>query len=274
MPNSIAVSNAQESLRALTTNFAMVPTSLVGSGYMSGITTYAALEIFAGSGESPSLSALSRATGLTRPTVRKARDWLVAEGYIQIDQLGNGRITTRYTLTGNVNPRGKEFLPQGANNFTPHVPATVTETSNSNSNSNSNSKKSTSNKVSNTPEWFAPLTTLEGYKNKNYEKTVVAIEQVCSNNGVQPSDVVREFLDYYPIGRVSRGWKEPVPALLRTLTVQVSKVQSKGKSIERMSSNAMTLEEEIEFQRDTGVRPSSVQADAIRAEWLKKYRAR
>jgi len=128
MPNSIAVSNAQESLRALTTNFAMVPTSLVGSGYMSGITTYAALEIFAGSGESPSLSALSRATGLTRPTVRKARDWLVAEGYIQIDQLGNGRITTRYTLTGGLYPRGKEFLPQGSNNFTPHVPVTVTVT--------------------------------------------------------------------------------------------------------------------------------------------------
>ena len=114
--------------------------------------------------------------------------------------------------------------------------------------------------------------TTQGLHRSGY--TIVAIEQVCSNNGVQPADVVREFLDYYPIGCASRGWKEPVPALLRTLTVQVSKVQSKGKGIERMSSNAMTLEEEIEFQRDTGIRPSSVQADAIRAEWLKKYRAR
>ena len=276
VPN-VAISNIKQRLHDLTANYAMVPSTLISSGYMSGIATYAALEMFAESGENASLSAIGRVTGLTRPTVRKARDWLVKEGYITIQVYGNGRTTTQYTLTGQVTPRGKEILPQGANNFTPHVPETVTETVTSNSNkvtSNSNKKTSNSKLVSITPDWFAPLTTLEGYKNKNYTKSIVAIEQVCSSRGVLPEDVVREFIDYYPIGCATRNWREPVPALLRTLNVQVAKLEGKGKSIDRTSSNSMTLEEELAFHRDTGIRPSSVQADAIRADWLKKYRGR
>ena len=276
VPN-VAISNIKQRLHDLTANYAMVPSSLISSGYMSGIATYAALEMFAESGENASLSAIGRVTSLTRPTVRKARDWLVKEGYITIQVHGNGRTTTQYTLTGQVTPRGKEILPQGANNFTPDVPETDTETVTSNSNkvtSNSNSKTSNSKLVSSTPDWFAPLTTLEGYKNKDYKKSIVAIEQVCSSRGVLPQDVVREFIDYYPIGRATRNWREPVPALIRTLNVQVSKLEGKGKSIDRTSSNSMTLEEELAFHRDTGIRPSSVQADAIRADWLKKYRGR
>ena len=276
VPN-VAISNIKQRLHDLTANYAMVPSTLISSGYMSGIATYAALEMFAESGENASLSAIGRVTGLTRPTVRKARDWLVKEGYITIQVYGNGRTTTQYTLTGQVTPRGKEILPQGANNFTPHVPETVTETVTSNSNkvtSNSNKKTSNSKLVSITPDWFAPLTTLDGYKIKNYTKSIVAIEQVCSSRGVLPEDVVREFIDYYPIGRATRNWREPVPALLRTLSVQVAKLEGKGKSIDRTSSNSMTLEEELAFHRDTGIRPSSVQADAIRADWLKKYRER
>ena len=290
---SIAVSDTKQTLQAISSRFAMLPAELISSQNPSAIATYAALDMIASTGSSPSLTNISKITGLSRPTIRRARDWLVEHGYIEVSATGTGRTPSRYTLLGirgkdslpqgeqivtTTPSRGNESLPQGENNVTPHVPETVTETSNSNSNSNSNgnsnSKKSNSNKVSNTPEWFSPLLTLEGYKNKNYAKTIVAIEQVCSNNGVQPLDVVREFIDYYPIARASRGWKEPVPALLRTLTVQVNKVQSKGKGIERMSANAMTLEEEIEFQRDTGIRPSSVQAVTIRADWLQKYRKR
>ena len=288
---SIAVSDTKQTLQAISNRFAMLPAELIRSQNPSAMATYAALDILSSTGDSASLTNISKITGLSRPTIRRARDWLVQNGFIEVSATGTGRTPSRYTLLGirgkdslpqgensftSNDDRGNNLLPQGENDVTPRVPETVTETSNSNSNSNSNStsKKSNSNKITNTPEWFAPLSTLKGYKNKDYQKTIVAIEQVCSNNGVQPVDVVREFLDYYPIGCASRGWKEPVPALLRTLTVQVGKVQSKGKSIERTSANAMTLEEEIEFQRDTGIRPSSVQADTIRADWLKKYRAR
>jgi hypothetical protein len=285
---SIAVSTAKETLQVIANKFAMLPAKLISSQNPSAMATYAALDIFASTGESPSLANISRVTGLARPTIRRARDWLVQNGYIEVAVTGTGRTPSRYTLLGMrgndslpqgeqiVTPsgiRGNDSLPQGEQIVTPPTPETDAETSNSNSNSNSNSIKSISNKVTNNaPQWFAPLTTLEGYKNRNYQKSIVAIEQICSNNGVQPTDVVQEFVDYYPIGHASRGWKDPVPALLRTLIVQVGKVQAKGKGTKRVSTNAMTLEEEIAFQRDTGIRPSSVQADTIRADWLKKYR--
>ena len=270
----LTISTAKEQLQALTSNYAMVPSALISSGNMPAIATYAALEMFASSGESASLSALSRVTGLARPTIRRARDWLVQKQYIVIEELGNGRKSTRYILGDGLYPRGNDPLPQGSLSVTPHVPETRDRNGNSNSNSNSNKKEVSSNskQVTNTPEWFKPLSTLEGYKNRDYQKSIVAIEQVCSQNGVTPEDVVREFLDYYPIGRASRGWKDPVPALLRTLQVQISKLQGKGKAVDRVSANAMTLEEEIEFQKSTGLRPSSVQADTVRADWLRQHR--
>jgi hypothetical protein len=73
----LTISTAKEQLQALTSNYAMVPSALISSGNMPAIATYAALEMFASSGESASLSALSRTTSLARPTVRRARQpWL------------------------------------------------------------------------------------------------------------------------------------------------------------------------------------------------------
>ena len=244
---SIAVSDTKQTLQAISSRFAMLPAELISSQNPSAIATYAALDMIASTGSSPSLTNISKITGLSRPTIRRARDWLVEHGYIEVSATGTGRTPSRYTLLG---IRGKDSLPQGE-----QIVTTTPSRGNESLPQGENSFTSNDDRGNNA-------------------KTIVAIEQVCSNNGVQPLDVVREFIDYYPIGRASRGWKEPVPALLRTLTVQVNKVQSKGKGIERMSANAMTLEEEIEFQRDTGIRPSSVQADTIRADWLQKYRKR
>lgn len=282
---SIAVSNAKETLRTISNKFAMLPAELISSQNPSAMAAYAALDMCASTGESPSLTNISRITGLARPTVRRARDWLVQNGYIEMSVTGTGRTPSRYTLLGG---RGNELLPLGEHNVTPPTPKNgsgggeykggvklVTRNNGTDtSNGNGNGKRVTSKLVSSIPEWFTPITMLQGYKNRDYRKTIVAIEQVCSTHSVLPSDVMAEFIDYYPIGQAQRNWKDPVPCLLRTLTVQVAKVEGKGKSAQRVSANAMTLDEEIEFQRDTGIRPSSVQADTIRADWLKKYRER
>ena len=75
------------------------------------------------------------------------------------------------------------------------------------------------------PDWFEPLTRLDGYKPGNHDRTADAIRAACDEAEVGPAEVVRMFCSYYPRGRILHGWKDPVQAILKTLDVQVRKAQ-------------------------------------------------
>lgn len=75
------------------------------------------------------------------------------------------------------------------------------------------------------PEWFRPLTTLEGYRRLDYSKLAAKLAGVCEAAGVAPGDVVNAFAEYWPVGRIKHGWGSPTNALERTIVVQISKVK-------------------------------------------------
>ena len=88
------------------------------------------------------------------------------------------------------------------------------------------------------PEWFEPLTVLEGYKRIKHARSVEAVEAYCREAGVSPSDVVLIFKTYWLAGRIQHGWKDPVKAFRNTIEVQVSKVLKASRAPPRTSPSA------------------------------------
>ena len=84
--------------------------------------------------------------------------------------------------------------------------------------------------------------------------------------------VVKEFMLYYPMGRLRHKWRDPVSALTRTLNVQINKVKQQQQRAPPRAA-PMTLAEEVAFEKETGVSASSLSADNLKAEWLEKYRS-
>lgn len=78
------------------------------------------------------------------------------------------------------------------------------------------------------PDWWQPLTALEGYVRRDYTGTAQTIEQVCQAAGVSPRAVTETFAEYYRLCRFKHGWRDPVKALRNTLEVQVKKVLRAG----------------------------------------------
>lgn len=76
------------------------------------------------------------------------------------------------------------------------------------------------------PEWWEPLTKLNGYvKRVDQERTVKTILSACEAANVSPTDVVKEFADYYTKGgQEQHGWRDPVMTLRTTIQVQVNKI--------------------------------------------------
>lgn len=98
----------------------------------------------------------------------------------------------------------------------------------SESESESNPKKRSPSQAQGTPlpEWFEPLTKLEGYKAGRHEKARETIEKSCEYRDVDPAKVVLTFCDYWPIGKLKhRNWNAPVQSLCNTIEIQIAKVK-------------------------------------------------
>ena len=80
------------------------------------------------------------------------------------------------------------------------------------------------------PDYWGPLTLLEGYARRDYSNFVATLEATCTAQGVSPGAVVAAFSDYYAGNRFRHGWSDPVAALRRTLPVQISKLTGGNKS--------------------------------------------
>ena len=80
------------------------------------------------------------------------------------------------------------------------------------------------------PDYWRPLTTLEGYAQRDHSKFVATLEATCAAQGVNPGDVVVGFAEYYAGNRFRHGWSDPVAALRRTLTVQIAKLLGTSRS--------------------------------------------
>ena len=77
------------------------------------------------------------------------------------------------------------------------------------------------------PEWFEPLVGLKGFKATAHKNAIISVQQGCDEAGVNESEVVSAFADYYRDGgRAVNGWSDPVAALVRTLPVQIHKARS------------------------------------------------
>ena len=75
------------------------------------------------------------------------------------------------------------------------------------------------------PEWFSPLTKLQGYEARDYRKSASKIGVICSEYDVDVGSVVLAFCDYWPVGRIKHEWTSPVRALLTTIDIQIDKLK-------------------------------------------------
>ena len=85
-------------------------------------------------------------------------------------------------------------------------------------------------KVFKPPDYWSPLTTLEGYARRDHSRFVATLEATCAAQGVSPGDVVTTFAEYYAGNRFRHGWSDPVAALRRTLSLQIAKLHGRNKS--------------------------------------------
>ena len=69
---------------------------------------------------------------------------------------------------------------------------------------------------------FQLLTTLEGFKNiSQKQKDIITV--ACESHNVSATDIVKEFAQYWDLGRVKHNWKNPSLALSRSIEIQISK---------------------------------------------------
>ena len=101
------------------------------------------------------------------------------------------------------------------------------------------------------PDYWGPLTVLEGYARRDYSNFVATLEATCTAQGVSPGAVVAAFSDYYAGNRFRHGWSDPVAALRRTLPVQISKLTGGNKSPPYQSAH----ERRIAAEKAIPIRP-------------------
>ena len=91
------------------------------------------------------------------------------------------------------------------------------------------------------PDWWAPLTTLKGYKEvKNNTSRIAVVTAACASHNVEPADVIDAFAAYWPIGQLKHKWSDPVAALNRTIEIQINKVVNNHANIGRDTSERST----------------------------------
>jgi len=77
---------------------------------------------------------------------------------------------------------------------------------------------------------FQLLGTLQGFKSIS-EKQKDIITVACRSKGVDVISVVKEFADYWEVGRLKHNWKNPSLALTRSIFVSIDKsLKLKGKN--------------------------------------------
>jgi len=246
-----------------------IPVALCTSGKASAMSVYVA--ILARDGEGASLQYLCTATGLSMPTVIKARDWLLQNEYLTVVR-GTSHRPAVYSIFTKADFTKGDFTKVDFSEGPIDTIGTVTVTDTV----SSNIKLEVTNSYTaggecergEYPPWFTPLQSLDGYRSKDYARTIQAFLGVCEKNHTDPALVVGEFCSYWPLGKVRHRWNDPVAALRRTLQVQINKVKGRGPP----KAKPMTLAEEVLFERETGLRASSLAADAMRDGWLKKHR--
>ena len=109
------------------------------------------------------------------------------------------------------------------------------------------------------PEWFQPLTKLEGFRAVAYDRAIAYIPKVCQSEGISLTEVIKEFVKYYTGGgKEDHKWKTPVAPLVNTLDVQINKTRNRLKSESFRSAPATAsvnstdfsaLEAELEARR-------------------------
>jgi len=80
------------------------------------------------------------------------------------------------------------------------------------------------------PNWFEPLTKLQGYRQINHSRFVSVLEQTCQEAKVGPAAVVDSFVDYYRLNRFKHGWSDPVKALRNTMAKEIAKLKGTNRS--------------------------------------------
>ena len=76
------------------------------------------------------------------------------------------------------------------------------------------------------PDWFAPLTKLSGYREKNHERAAKGIEAACKESGVSVADVIKGFADDWPFLKTQYRWDDPVATLKGTpLGIAIKKIK-------------------------------------------------
>ena len=78
------------------------------------------------------------------------------------------------------------------------------------------------------PEFWIPLTALDGYESKNFGASASKLKAASENNGVSPLKVTEMFVEYWPTGKALHAWVNPVKALMKSLDVQISKAKRRG----------------------------------------------
>ena len=77
------------------------------------------------------------------------------------------------------------------------------------------------------PEWFGPLTTLEGYQAKNYSKLAKRIEETAEAFDVDRAAFVAEFAAYWPKGRALWStWNIPTAVMGNNLSSQIKRFRN------------------------------------------------
>ena len=68
-----------------------------------------------------------------------------------------------------------------------------------------------SDRVVSWPEWFQPITKLEGFVDRDYSKQIKVVEDTCSKPEVNldPRLVVSMFVEFWTLNRVKFGWTDP-----------------------------------------------------------------
>ena len=77
------------------------------------------------------------------------------------------------------------------------------------------------------PEWFGPLTTLEGYQAKNYSNLAKRIEETAAAFDVDRAAFVAEFAAYWPKGRALWStWNIPTAVMGNNLSSQIKRFRN------------------------------------------------
>lgn len=92
-------SGPQQAVAELSGYYAMIPSELVSSRNANAILLYGVIDRIAGKPDCfASLERLCEETGLSVNTVRKARLWLISEGFLEVVNQGTGHRATDYHL--------------------------------------------------------------------------------------------------------------------------------------------------------------------------------